>query len=239
MDHPFRTAAFGGFHRQDVLTYLEEHNRQATQQREDLEGRLSQAAQREEELRREAEQLRAQVGQLEQSLEALRQENAGLMERLEESNRELSASRTQCSQGARDLESAQVENQKLQQKLDELAKAAPSAEAYERIKNRTAGVELEAHRRAQAIQEQAESDAKKVRRQVEQWLQGVRREHEELCSRVESTVSHAAEELRKADACLEQAGAVMGEQDQALEAIIQAYTQQDHTKVEAPMPIEE
>ncbi len=236
MDHPFRTAAFGGFHRQDVLTYLEEHNRQATQQREDLEGRLSQAAQREEELRREAEELRTQMGQLEQSLEALRQENAGLMERLEESNRELSASRTQCSQSARDLESAQVENQKLQQKLDELT---PDAQAYIQLKDRTAGVELEAHRRAQAIQEKAESDAKKVRRQVEQWLQGVRREHEELCSRVESTVSHAAEELRKADACLEQAGAIMGEQDQALEAIIQAYAQQDHTKVEAPMPIEE
>lgn len=236
MDHPFRTAAFGGFHRQDVLTYLEEHNRQATQQREDLEGRLSQAAQREEELCREAEELRTQMGQLEQSLEALRQENAGLMERLEESNRELSASRTQCSQSARDLESAQVENQKLQQKLDELT---PDAQAYTQLKDRTAGVELEAHRRAQAIQEKAESDAKKVRRQVEQWLQGVRREHEELCSRVESTVSHAAEELRKADACLEQAGAIMGEQDQALEAIIQAYAQQDHTKVEAPMPIEE
>ena len=168
MDHPFRTAAFGGFHRQDVLTYLEEHNRQATQQREDLEGRLSQAAQREEELRREAEQLRAQVGQLEQSLEALRQENAGLIERLEESNRELSASRTQCSQGARDLESAQVENQKLQQKLDELT---PDAQAYTQLKDRTAGVELEAHRRAQAIQEKAENDAKRC---AARWSSGSR-----------------------------------------------------------------
>ena len=74
MDHPFRTAAFGGFHRQDVLTYLEEHTRQAAQQREDLEGRLSQAAAREEELRREGEQLRAQVEQLQQSLDALHQE---------------------------------------------------------------------------------------------------------------------------------------------------------------------
>ena len=100
-------------------------------------------------------------------------------------------------------------------------------------------MELEAHRRAQDIQEKAEGDARKVRRQVEQGLQGVRREHEELCSRVESTVSHAAEELRKADACLERAGEIMGEQGQALEAIVQAYAQQDHTKVEAPMPIEE
>ena len=44
--------------------------------------------------------------------------------------------------------------------------------AYTQLKERTAGVELEAHRRAQAIQEKAEGDARKVRRQVEQWLQG-------------------------------------------------------------------
>ena len=236
MDHPFRTAAFGGFHRQDVLTYLEEQARQTTQQREDLEGRLSQAAAREEELCREGEALRAQVGQLQQSLEALRQEQAGLMDRLEESNRELSASRTQCSQTARELEGAREESRRLQQQLDELT---PDARAYTQLKERTAGVELEAHRRAQAIQEKAEEDAKRVRRQVEQWLQGVRREHEELCSRVESTVSHAAEELRKADGCLERAGEIMGEQSQALEAITQAYTQREHSKVEAPMPIEE
>ena len=37
MDHPFRGAAFGGFNRQDVLTYLENTAREAAQQREALE----------------------------------------------------------------------------------------------------------------------------------------------------------------------------------------------------------
>ena len=236
MDHTFRTAAFGGFHRQDVLTYLEEQARQTAQQREELEKQLQESQSREENLRREGEELRSQLAQLRQSLDALSQERESMNVRLEESNRELSASRTQCSQTARELEAARAEQDALKEKLDALT---PDAQAYAQLKERTAGVELEAHRRAQTIQEKAEGDARKVRRQVEQWLQGVHREHEELCSRVESTVSHAAEELRKADACLEQAGEIMGEQGQALEAIIQAYAQQDHSKVEAPMPIEE
>ena len=39
MDHPFRNAAFGGFNRQDVMTYLEEQAKQNQQQREELERR--------------------------------------------------------------------------------------------------------------------------------------------------------------------------------------------------------
>ncbi len=236
MDHPFRTAAFGGFNRQDVLTYLEEQAAQASRQREELEGQLSEANTQRDTLRREGEELRGQITQLQQSLDALRQEQAGLSSRLEECNRELSTSRTQSSQNAQALEAALRERDALQEKLEALT---PDAQAYTQLKDRTAGVELEAHRRAQAIQEQAEEEARKVRRLVEQWLQGVRREHEELCSRVESTASHTAEELRKAQECLERAGEMMGAQGQALEDITRAYAQQDHSKVEAPMPIEE
>ena len=132
------------------------------------------------------------------------------------------------------MQAALGERDALREKLEALT---PDAQAYTQLKDRTAGVELEAHRRAQVIQEQAEEEARKVRRLVEQWLQGVRREHEELCSRVEATASHTAEELHKE--CLERAGEMMGEQSQALEDIVKAYTQQDHPRVEAPMPIEE
>ena len=37
LDHPFRNAVFGGFNRQDVLTYLENTSRQTAQQRQELE----------------------------------------------------------------------------------------------------------------------------------------------------------------------------------------------------------
>ena len=43
MDHPFRSAAFGGFNRQDVLTYLENLSREEQQQREALQQELDQA----------------------------------------------------------------------------------------------------------------------------------------------------------------------------------------------------
>ena len=74
MDHPFRTAAFGGFNRQDVLTYLEEQSAQTTRQREELEGQLNEANTQRDALQREGEQLRGQIAQLQQSLDALRQE---------------------------------------------------------------------------------------------------------------------------------------------------------------------
>ena len=37
MDHPFRSAMFGGFNRQDVLEYLENSAQQAAQQQQELQ----------------------------------------------------------------------------------------------------------------------------------------------------------------------------------------------------------
>ncbi|MFR5863149.1 MAG: hypothetical protein ACLUES_16460 [Flavonifractor plautii] len=41
------------------------------------------------------------------------------------------------------------------------------------MKDRTAGIELEAHRRAQAVQAEAEERIRKTRVEVEQWLNRV------------------------------------------------------------------
>ena len=40
MDHPFRGSMFGGFNRQDVLTYLENTAKEAAQQQETLQQKL-------------------------------------------------------------------------------------------------------------------------------------------------------------------------------------------------------
>ena len=37
MDHPFRSAVFGGFNRQDVLTYLENNAKESAQRQAELE----------------------------------------------------------------------------------------------------------------------------------------------------------------------------------------------------------
>ena len=100
-------------------------------------------------------------------------------------------------------------------------------------------MELEAHRRAQAIQEKAEQDAQRLRRQVEQWVQRMEREYDSLRSQVEATVAHAASQLEQADAQLQQVGRLMGEQADALEGLSRAYDETDPARVEAPMPIPE
>ena len=103
MDHPFRNAAFGGFNRQDVMTYLEEQAKQNQQQREELERQRDEANGQCESLRQAQEDLRRQLEESRRELEDLRQERDGLTARLEEANRELSTSRTRCSQTEQEL----------------------------------------------------------------------------------------------------------------------------------------
>ena len=237
MDHPFRTAVFGGFQRQDVLTYLEEQAKQSQQQREELERRLDEKKKEAENARSQAEALNGQMEQHRAECGRLREEREALMGQLEQANRDLSASRTQVSQAARELEELRKERDELQARLEALT---PGAQAYEQLKDRTAGVELEAHRRAQTIQEQAREETRRLHRQVEQWLQGVEREYDALRTQVETTAAHAAQELRQANECLERACARMGEQEDALAALGRAYgAGEGSPKVEPPMPIPE
>ena len=97
MDHPFRNAMFGGFNRQDVLTYLEQTAQEAAQRQQELEHKLDQA---QETLSKQD----AQLSEQEEQLGRLRQENEELRQQLGQANVELSSSRTQCSQSAGELE---------------------------------------------------------------------------------------------------------------------------------------
>ena len=229
MDHPFRSSAFGGFNRQDVLTYLENTAREAAQQQQALEEKLNEA---QETAARQDADLTERQGQIAR----LRQENEALRAQLEQANTALSAKSAECSRAAGELEGLRRELEEL--KAD-AASLQPDARAYRELKERTAGVELEAHRRAQAIQEKAEGDARQLRRQMEQWMQKVAREYEALRGQVESTVSHAADQLDRAGKDLARVTQLVGEQDLALESLAQAYADTDPAKVAAPMPIPE
>ena len=120
-----------------------------------------------------------------------------------------------------------------------MAELEPEAAAYEAVKERTAGVELEAHCRAQNILDQANGQAKDLRRSMEQWMGRVEREYDALRSEVESTVSHAADQLEKANKCLDRMTALLSDQDVALDALSQAYDNTDPEKVPAPVPLNE
>lgn len=236
MDHPFRSAAVGGFNRQDVLAYLEERAKLAAQAEQKLQDQLDEVNHQAEALRRERDGLRCELEETRRELEAARQRRDSLSAQLEQRGRELSACQERAEGAERELEKARGERDEA---WGRLASVTPDAQAYVQLKERTAGVELEAHRRAQAVQEKAEYDAQRLRRQVNQWLQRLEQEYEGLRGQVEATVSHAASQLEQAGGYLGQVVSLMGEQEAALEGLARAYNEADPTRVEAPLPLPE
>lgn len=236
MDHPFRSAAIGGFNKQDVLSFLEEQSKQSAQAQQRLQEQLEEANRQLEALGGEKAELQSRLEETRRELEALREEQGRLSVQLSRTDQELSASRAQEERTAQELEETRRARDELQAKLDT---ALPDAQAYVQIKERTAGVELDAHRRAQAIQDRAEDDAQRVRRKLEQWLQRMEREYDQMRGEVEITVSHAASELDRVRAGLNRITRLVEEQEDALEGIAKAYSGTAGPKVEAPMPIPE
>ena len=229
MDHPFRSAALGGFNRQDVLDYLEKMSVENAQRQQELQQKLETA----EDAQR---QLSAQTAQQEEQLAILRRDRDQLKEQLEQVQQALASSQAQEEAQESALTALRQERDELKARVEVLE---PEAAAYETIKDRTAGVELEAHCRAQNVLDQANVQAKELRRNMEQWLGRVEREYDALRSEVESTVSHAADQLEKAGKCLDKMTALLADQDVALEALSQAYDNTDPDKVPAPVPLQE
>ena len=229
MDHPFRSAALGGFNRQDVLDYLEKTSAENAQRQQELQQKLEAA----EEERR---QLSAKTTEQEEQLAILRRDRDQLKEQLEQVQQALNSSQAREEAQEEALAALRQERDTFKSRAEALE---PDAAAYEAIKERTAGVELEAHCRAQNVLNQADAQAKELRRNMEQWIGRVELEYDALRSEVESTVSHAADKLEKAGKCLEQITALLADQDVALEALSHAYDHTDPSKVPAPVPLQE
>ena len=227
MDHPFRSAAFGGFNRQDVLDYLEKTAAENARKKQELQQRLEEA----EEDRRK---LASQESDQEERVTILNRDRESLSQQLEQVKAVLEASREREEAQSRELEELRRERDSLRRRV-----AEPGAAAYTAVKERAAGVELEAHCRAQNVLNEADGQARELRRGMEQWLGRVQVEYDALRSEVESTVSHAADQLEKAGKCLEQVTALLADQDVALEELSRAYDSTDREKVPAPMPLTE
>ena len=208
MDHPFRNSMVGGFNRQDVLTYLENANQERARQQQEMQNQL--------------DRLEAELAECRSHMGRLTHENQELRARMEQANIDLSSSRTESSQNASALEAARRELESWKAKA---AAYEPDALAYAAVKDRTAGVELEAHRRAKAIEAHAGDQAQQLHLRMEHWMQKVAREYDILRAEVASTVSHAAGQIAKAEQSLERVNSLMSAQSMELDALAQAYAQ--------------
>ena len=225
----FRTTALGGFHKQDVLAYLERTGQAHTQQLEALQKELTEARSAQSTLE---EERAAAVRQAEE----LTRENDQLKKDLEARSKELEEIRSEQASCTRRLAELEREADELRSRL---SKAEPAAEAYERIKNRTAGMELEALRRAQDVEDAAQEKAAHAQADLEQWLDQVQAGYHKLRTGMEEAVAHASGEIEEVRKKMKSLAGQFGEGEGALAALLQIYKSAEGPKAPEPLPLKE
>ena len=125
------------------------------------------------------------------------------------------------------LEAAQQRVQQLDLRVTQLE---PDAMAYAAVKERSAGVELEAHRRAQNVLDEAKLQARRVRQQTHQWLNQMVQEYNTLRRQLDAALTSAGKQL-------DQVGQTLSKQDGAFDQLREAYAKTDPDRKPVPTPL--
>lgn len=198
----FRTATFGGFQKQDVQAYLEKSAREHQEQLAQLRAELS------EERSARAEDTEAYEG-LKSAAEVVKEENERLHAALQQKEAELAQLQAKCEALENQLTGSQVELERL----------GPAAASYEAIKNRTASIELEAHGRAQIIEEEARKKAAKTRDDLLEWVDKMQNAYVRLRADMDDTVARMVKEIQLSGSRIESAADGLTDYDAALNAL--------------------
>jgi len=161
----FRTA-MRGFNRQDVQGYIEQ---MAATHRQELA-----------ELQKKLDESDSRVRELEEAvsgMNALQGEVSKVQAALEESNQTAGRLRGELSQAGSKLSVAKKEMERLQARIDALE---PMAAGYQKLRDRAASVELDAHQKAQAAVGEAKAEAERIRADARKWLGCVMAEYSQL-----------------------------------------------------------
>jgi len=213
---------FGGFNRQDVLDFLtssaEKNNEELNGLRERCEG-----------LEQDLEHSREECAQLKSQLEQASRERDEYKNQAEQLTLEIARVSTADQSKAAELEQKNARLAQVQAELDELralvSRISPDAEAYAAIKDRTAGMELEAHRRAQSVEARARIMAGDLQRQMEQWMAKVSQQYADLRAEVEASVDRANQQILSASDSLNRVNTLLEEQQTALKGVVDSYAE--------------
>ena len=175
-NNTFKSVAFGGFDKQDVIRYIEQSSREA--------------AELQERLQQELDGLRAKVQALETQA-ADQERRAG---EAEDRCRELER-RLNREQSAR--QALEQERDRLQTLADEAQRLRPEAQAYAQFRDRVGDIECEAHQRAAAL----ESATLTKLRQASGTFQT---QYQTAMGVFETAAAHVNAELRKIEVTLSQ-----------------------------------
>lgn len=195
MDHfSFKSVAFGGFDKQDVIQYIQQSSEKA--------------AEEQRELQEENDSLREANARLEEQLAALRQEAekaAAERDRLQKAlDGERSARET--------LEPLRPLEEEAARLRAENAALKPDAKAYAQFRERLGSIECEARKRADDLEAAAYERMQKT-------VELFQTQYQALMSTFESTAGHVTGELRKIEVNLSQLPRVMDQAEAELKEL--------------------
>lgn len=222
MKFQFRTAAFGGFHKQDVLAYLEVSSREHAEKLTALQGELAEEKVAHAELEERADEL-------DQRVRALTEENQRLAADLAQREAEL-------NQAAAQRDASVTEAGQLREKV---AKLEPAATAYESIKERASAIELEAHSRALAIEGEAHRKSRKISEEMDAWLRKFQAAYDRLRGEVDTTLGQAVDELKRAEGELGKISEEFTYHDAALQVLREKMEAINGPQAPMPLPTED
>jgi chromosome segregation ATPase len=179
----FRSAAFGGFHRQDVLDYIEKITKAHQEEKAALEAALAEAQEERDRQGTKLEELSQRSDRVNDLKEDLVQQIQSLTDRLVEKERELIKAKEQTAA--------------LQEKIDLLE---PGAESWLRIKDTAGDIEVSAHERAQVTMQEAKAKAAEIRAEAVRWVLDIQAKCDRLQQDLHASVLAAEEEMDQARA---------------------------------------
>lgn len=206
----FRTVAFGGFHRQDVLDHIE---RLLTEHREERAA-LTAELEQERAARAQAEDRLAEEGAAAHTAEQDRAELAQALEDLKARLAETAAAR----------DAAEEERAALRARVAELE---PAAASWARIKDTAGDIEVAAHERAQCTLSAARDQAAQVRAESAGWVLDIQRRCDRLQQDLHTSVAAAETELDAARGSFARAQEELGTIQDALSALVDGLHQAD------------
>ena len=202
----FRSAAFGGFHRQDVLDYVEG----LTKEKQDLDARLAE----EKEGRSKAESLLAQAEEEAASLREAQETMAGELEYL---RKELEA-RSEA------LSRAEEEVKILRGQVEALR---PGAESWEHIKERAGNIEISAHERAQITIQDAHTQAEEIQAEGVRLVKEIQAGCDRLQVDLQNSIRAAEDQLESARSAFRRAEQDMDGYQDALARLLEGAAAQE------------
>ncbi len=226
-ENRFRTVAFGGFHKQDVLNYITSASKDYQDQSVDLK-KQAEAAQKE----------RDALAEKYAAAEEARKKYAVDCERYSTT---LTARTDALTRAERELSALKAAHEQAVARLAELEGRLPQleadADAYAVLKDHTATIELEAHRKAQEIVDQAQSQSAKIRNELDGWLRRVQSTYQHLRTDMTAAVNQLSGELERGVKALNEIPETFRQHDETLADLMEC-ERAAGPKAPEPLPLD-